>query len=126
MDLLFLFFFTFKIKFHLLTFLNSDSVPPGEQRHISLLLDPTVQKNKQNLKLKMSSGFFLTRHCILGTCIYTVFPSKEPRHLQVNSSSRCTLAYGSEWFEPRSINTCSSYCGNIRMRVVLKRTVVGD
>ena len=30
----------------------------------------------------------------------------------------------SEWFEPRSIN--SSYCVIVRVRVVLKRTVVGD
>ena len=30
----------------------------------------------------------------------------------------------SKWFEPRSIS--SSYCVIVRVRVVLKRTVVGD
>ena len=43
MDFLFLFFFTFKIKFHLLTLLNRDSVTPAEQMHISLLSDHRVQ-----------------------------------------------------------------------------------
>ena len=35
-----------------------------------------------------------------------------------------TRAIFSKWFEPRSIS--SSYCVIVRVRVVLKRTVVGD
>ena len=41
--------------------------------------------------------------------------------------SRSTVSFYfffSKWFEPRSIS--SSYCVIVRVRVVLKRTVVGD
>ena len=39
-------------------------------------------------------------------------------------NSKLTVKLYSKWFEPRSIS--SSYCVIVWVRVVLKRTVVGD
>ena len=55
----------------------------------------------------------------LACLVSVIFVAKKLFHLQ----NKCCVLH-SKWFEPRSIS--SSYSVIVRVRVVLKRTVVGD
>ena len=72
------------------------------------------------LSWKCASFFFSTKTCSVPCLGYIYSQVSDMNHLKGVGCCCCCC----EWFEPRSIS--SSYSVIVRVKVVLKRTVVGD